>query len=105
MTNFKYLQSRTLEDFAVWLNNYGQFDGAPWTQWFNDTFCEKCEAIELKYEDSKQKLGITPFYDETLECGYCECNDHCRFFPNIKGIPSNKDVIEMWLKEEAKNDR
>ena len=104
MTNFKRIQSMSVEELAAWLDEHGQFDGSPWNNWFNGRYCENCEPIELKYEDSKQKLGITPFYDETLECGYCECHDHCKFFPNIKGIPSNKEVLEMWLIEEVGNE-
>ena len=105
MTNFKRIQSMSVEELAAWLDENGQFDTAPWSIWFNDRFCNNCESIELNYEDSKNKLGIELFsYEGAAECAYCECNDHCRFFPNIEGIPGNKEVIEMWLIEEAENE-
>ena len=102
MTNFKRIQSMNTEELASWLDKNGMFDGSPWSSWFNDRYCENCEPIELNYEDAREKLGIKIFsWELTAECGYCECHDHCKFFPNIKGIPSNKEVIEMWLIEEA----
>ena len=105
MTNFAKLKNMSVTELAEWLDEYGQFDGAPWNNWFNKSYCENCESIKLNYEDSKNKLGIEPLsLDLTCECAYCECNDHCRFFPNIEGIPDNKEVIELWLIEEAQND-
>lgn len=104
-SNFETLKKMSLEDFTKWLDENGMFDGSPWNEWFNKNFCEKCEAIELKYEDSKTILGIEPLsYDLTSECAYCECHDHCRFFPEIKDMPDNRKVIEMWLIEEAANE-
>lgn len=105
MTNFKYLQSLTLEELAKWLDNYGQFDGAPWTAWFNNKYCANCEPLEIEYTEAKEKLGInTLSYDLTTECAYCELHGACKFFPKITGIPHNKETIEMWLTEEAEND-
>lgn len=105
MTNFKRLQTMTVDQLADWLDENGMFDGSPWNDWFNKSFCEKCEPIELNYEDSKTILGIEPLScDLTSECAYCECHDHCRFFPEIKDMPDNRKVIEMWLIEEVEND-
>ena len=101
MTNFKRIQSMSVEELATWLDEHGQFDTAPWTLWFNDRYCNNCESIELNYEDSRNKIGIEPLSYLTCECAFCEINDHCRFFPKIDGIPSNKEMIEMWLIEEA----
>ena len=105
MNNFEHLKAMTVEELAMWLDENGMFDDSPWNDWFNKKFCEKCESIELEYEDSKTILGIEPLsLDLTSECAYCECHDHCRFFPEIKDIPDNRKVIEMWLTEEAEND-
>lgn len=105
MTNFKRLQTMTVDQLAAWLDENGIFDNSPWNDWFNKRFCENCESIELNYEDSKDKLGIELFsYEGAAECAYCECHDHCRFFPEIKDIPDNRKVIEMWLIEEAENE-
>ena len=104
-SNFETLKKMSLEDFTKWLDENGMFDGSPWNNWFNKRFCENCESIELKYEDSKTILGIKPLsYDLMSECAYCECHDHCRFFPEIKDMPDNRKIIEMWLIEEAENE-
>ena len=102
MTNFKHLQTMSVDQLANWLDKNGMFDGSPWNDWFNEQFCEKCEPIECHYARAKTDLGIellTP--ESTIECAYCECHDHCRFFPEIKDMPDNRKVIEMWLIEEA----
>lgn len=105
MTNFQQLKNMSIEEFANWLDIHGQFDGSPWMEWFNAQYCSKCESIKVTYEDSKKKLGLEPFsYEQTIDCAYCELHDHCKFFPSIKGIPGNKETIEMWLREEVSND-
>ena len=106
MTNFKHIQSMNIEELAEWLDKYGMFDDSLWANWFNHRYCENCESIECKYDRAKVELGITPFYDETIECAYCELTDgsgikRCRFFPELNDIPDNKKIIEMWLIEEA----
>ena len=102
MTNFKHIQSMSIDELAEWLDKNCSFGDSLWLNDFNEKYCSKCEAIKLQYEDAKEKLGLELFsYDLTTECAYCECHDHCRFFPEIKGIPNNKKIIEMWLIEEA----
>jgi hypothetical protein len=102
MTNFEQLQSMTVEELTMWLDEHGQFDGSPWTEWFGRNYCDKCESIKCKYVDAKEKLGISSLsYSSEVECAYCELNDHCKFFPQIEGIPDNKEVIKMWLNKEA----
>lgn len=107
MTNFKHLQTMSVDQLADWLDKNGMFDGSPWNDWFNKRFCENCESIECKYEVSKEKLGIEPlFKGNTIECAFCELADdagvkRCRFFPELDDIPDNKKAIEMWLIEEV----
>lgn len=102
MTNFKHLQTMTVEQLADWLDKNGMFDGSPWLDWFNKSYCEKCEAIECHYEKAKMDLGIDLIYtDRTIECAYCELEPKCRFFPELEKVPDNKKVIEMWLIEEV----
>ena len=105
MTNFKRLQTMTIDELAEWLDKYAHYDNVPWTHWFDNQYCQKCESIEINYEDAKEKLDLELFsYELAAECAYCECNDHCRFFPSIKGIPDNKKVIKMWLAKEVENE-
>jgi hypothetical protein len=105
MTNFEQLQSMTVNELAIWLDERGQFDGSPWMEWFSRTYCAKCESIKCKYSETREKLGISPLFSNgEVDCAYCELNGHCTFFSQIKGIPDNKEVIKMWLNEEADYD-
>lgn len=110
MTNFKRLQTMTIDELAEWLDKNGSFDVSPWSEWFGKTYCDKCESIKCRYADAEEKLGFTPYifgsYNGDLECAYCELADEsgvkrCRFFPELDDVPDNKEVIEMWLIEEA----
>jgi ATP-dependent helicase/DNAse subunit B len=52
--------------------------------------------------DAEEKLGITPFsYSGEIECTYCELENKCRFFQELDDVPDNKEMIKMWLEEEA----
>lgn len=88
MTNYEYITHTSLDKMAEWLDEYGQFDGSPWTAWFDKTYCKNCPDIMCKYED-----GIREF-----PCSYCELNGKCKFFPEYNKIPDNKMTIKMWLK-------
>ena len=99
MNNFEKIKNMSFEEFAEWLYEHGMVDNTPWTKWFNETYCDKCESIIIKAEEVEEVLGIKPFYNEEYNCDYCEVyEDCCKFFP--EGYPSNKDIIKMWLKVE-----
>ena len=89
-TKFDIFKSMTLEQFAEWLDKYGQFDGSQWMSWFDKKYCKNCEPIMCHYEDSKNEFP----------CSYCEINNKCKFFPNIDHAPNNKEIIKMWLESE-----
>lgn len=97
MNNFNFLQSLSLEDFADWLDKYGQFDDSPWMKWFDENYCNKCESIECSYLES----GVHPenLYNRriTFECSYCELENRCKFFPEYEDVLDNKDMIKLWL--------
>lgn len=102
MTNMEKLKAVSLEELAEWLDKNGVFDSSPWQNNFTKKYCEKCELIEISYEDSKKKLGIEPlFAEDTTKCAFCEIYNYCRHFPNTEGVPDNKEMIKMWLIEEA----
>ena len=107
MTNFKHLQTMTIEELATWLDENGMFDNSAWSNWYNKRYCENCESIECKYEGSKEKLGIESlFEDSIIECAFCELADEsgvkkCRFFQELDDVPDSKKIIELWLQEEA----
>ena len=102
MINFERLQSMSIDELAEWLDKNCMFDNSPWLNSFNEKYCEKCESIKCKYVDAEEKLGITPFsYSGEIECTYCELENKCRFFQELEDVPDNKEMIKMWLEEEA----
>jgi hypothetical protein len=98
----------TAEELVDWLDEHGQFDQSPLSEWFDSKYCQNCESIKIKYEEAQEKLGFSPYswYNIDTECAYCELSDECgvkrcRFFPDIEDIPDNKTIIKLWLEEEA----
>ncbi len=102
MTNLEHKQSMSLEDFAEWLDEHGQFDDSPWLNWFTEKYCTGCESIKCKYKDVEQLFGFDPDSgNREMECSYCEVYGKCKFFEKINDIPNNLEIIKMWLKEEV----
>jgi hypothetical protein len=89
-SNFDVIKAMNMEELADWLDKNGQFDTAPWTLWFDRKYCSNCESIMCHYEDSTHEFP----------CAWCELNDNCKFLPNAKGMPNNKETIKMWLESE-----
>ncbi len=100
-TNYDNLHSMTLDELATWIDNNGDFDGAPWMKWFDANYCKKCEAIEVDRDTAIKVLRLSPFYGSGVTCAYCEIHDNCKFFPELDYIPDNKDIIRMWLEKDA----
>ena len=98
MTNFKHLQTMTVDELAGWLDEYGQFDCSPWSEWFSQTYCAKCEPIKCKYANTEDSL----YNGREIDCSYCELEGHCKFFPDLDDTPDNLETIKMWLNKEAK---
>ncbi len=96
MTNFERFTSMTISELADFLDEYGQFDGSPWMEWFNENYCSKCESIKCKVDE---KNAFFPGH--TIDCAYCELENKCKYFPALKDIPDNKIIIEMWLEEKV----
>ena len=100
MTRSEKLQKMSLTEFAQELNSITELGCAPWEVEFDKKFCKNCEPIECEYECASEW--------EKVYCGkgkislsYCELHDKCRFFPDKNSIPTDAEVIEMWLKEEV----
>ena len=90
MTRFEELNTMDIEALAEWLDKHGQYDGSPWCEWFDDTYCKNCESIMCHYEDSEHEFP----------CGWCEVNDKCKFFPNMDDVPNSKEIVKMWLESD-----
>ena len=93
MNNFEYLKSLTLDDLVEWLDKYGQFDGAPWSDWFDTEYCSQCESIEVE---------VPAFNNTKAKCAYCELENKCKYFPCLDKVPDLKEILKMWLYLERK---
>ena len=91
MNKYDQLISSSLEGLADWLAINGQFEGSPWMTWFNNKYCENCESIKCKYPEGTHDFNVA----------YCEWEKKCKFFPEMEEPPSIRDIIELWLREEA----
>lgn len=89
MNNFDNFKSMNIDELVEWLDEYGNFEESPWMNWFNDTYCNnvKCPTEKAYVKD----------YGREMKFGWCELNGNCKFFPEFKDIPSNKEIIKMWL--------
>lgn len=91
-TNFENLKEMSLDEFAEWLDKYGQFDGSPWMEWFTQNYCDKCESIKVTLPDNFLHV-------KESVCSYCELEHKCRFFLDMDHEPTNIETIKMWLEK------
>lgn len=98
MTYFEEFKNMDIDTLARWIDKNGLFDNSPWLKWWDKNYCSKCESIRCEYADCKEKLGIEPFYERSLECSYCELEGHCKYFPELDYVIDSVDIIKMWLK-------
>lgn len=92
MTVFDNIKNKNIDEFAEWLDEHCNFDDAPWWEWWDGNYCNKCEPIEIE----NNAFGYT------LDYAYCEISGNCKFFKDMKEIPNSKQIIKMWLKSEEK---
>ena len=100
MTIYDKFTTSTKESLAKWITDFGNHDDSPWMNWFDKTYCQKCEPEVVTREDSEAKLGFLLRYVDKTECSYCEVYKECIFFPN-KLTPDIKEIINMWLGQEV----
>lgn len=82
-----------MDEFIEWIDKYCIFDDAPWMIWFDETYCKKCKSVVI----NKERTG----YCSDMECSWCELNNKCKFFLELKNTPDNKQIIKMWLEREV----
>ena len=90
MTQFEKFKNMDIDEFAEWLDKYGEFDNSPWIQWFDGLYCNNCEAIMCHHIDSEYEFP----------CSWCELEGKCKFFQDLDEAPDNKMIIKMWLESE-----
>lgn len=85
MNVFELLKSKNIEELTEWFDEIG-IDFSPWVSWWDKNYCNKCDAV---------------YYDgDRSEYGWCEVNGKCKYFQDMNDIPSNKQIIKMWLESE-----
>ena len=100
MTRFEKFQKMSLTEFAQELNSFTELDCAPWEVEFDKKYCKNCEFVECEYECAPEWEKAF-FGKQPILLSYCELHDKCRFFLDKNSIPTDAEVIEMWLKEEV----
>lgn len=91
-----------IDSLAELLDNISPvYDSTPWADWFGAQYCENCEDIKCTREEAADKLGLEPFYGGTITCGYCEFHGNCKYFPDLKEVPTIKQTIKYWLEAEV----
>lgn len=101
MTNFRKLQSMSIDELAEWLDENGVVDNSPWVLHFNNKYCANCESVVCKYEDAERVVGFKPFYDDEVECAYCEVYGKCRYFEDRDEVPDGVEMVKLWLNSEV----
>lgn len=86
MTNFERIAENP-ETLGKFLDKYAMVDDNPWINWFNANHCDKCEPIKTYNET----------WGHDIDIAFCETTGYCKFFPQLKEIPDNYEVLKMWL--------
>lgn len=89
MTKFENLQSKNIDEFAKWYEENCLHNDDPCIQWFDTTYCKRCEPIVQQNE-----MGYK------MEYAYCELNGKCRYFQELDDMPTNHQTIMAWLESE-----
>lgn len=96
MTNFDKIKSLNIDQFAEWLDSNGMWDNSPWSKWFDEEYCKKCESVKAMV----QNFG----FERECKFAWCELEHKCKFFQSLPEEPSPKDVIKLWLEAEAEDE-
>lgn len=96
MTVFENLKTKNVDEIAEWLDKHCASDQAPWWNFFDNTYCNKCEP----------EIGHMTAFGKELECecSWCELNGKCRFFKEMDEVPDGKQIIKMWLLSEYESE-
>ena len=94
MTVFDKLKSKNIDELAEWIDEYGQFDGSPWLDYWDDNYCKKCDS---------EKVFVPALCKET-KVAWCELHYKCKFFQEMDDVPDIKQIIKIWLESEYKDE-
>lgn len=91
IAQFDAFKLMNIEELADWICKHNSFENSPWSAWWDENYCQKCESV----------IAFVPYLNGEYECAWCETNGKCRFFQELNEIPSLKDIIKMWLESEV----
>lgn len=92
MKVFDSIKNKNIDELVDWIDEYFEFDSAPYWRWWDENYCKKCEPIESECPNS---------FGFDTDCAYCEINNNCKFFKDMDDIPDSKQIIKMWLESEC----
>ena len=76
---------KDIDAFAGWYVKNCLHDGDPTVDWWDRTYCQKCESV----------------FKDNNEYAYCELYEKCRFFPDMDEVPDCKEVTKLWLQSSG----
>ena len=91
MKVFDEIKSKNIDELAEWLDKHGVVDDSPWMQWWDKTYCSKCDPEIIE----------TLIFETKIEHAWCEVYHKCRFFQDMEETPDSKQIIKMWLESET----
>lgn len=90
--NFKAKnKAKNIDELADWLYEHCNFDDAPWWKYWDENYCGKCDG---------EVACVPELNNKEMEFAWCELHDKCRFFQDMNDIPSEKQIVKMWLESE-----
>lgn len=94
MTIFESMKSKSIDELAEWFDEHGAYDNSAWREWFDNNYCQKCESEYVYVEMFKKEQP----------CAWCELHKKCKYFQDMNEMPSNKQIIKMWLETEIEDE-
>ncbi len=92
MNNFERIKEMNIDEFVKLLDQLDEgYCDTPWTTWFNDNYCSKCEPV----------MAYAEYAEKELKFAWCELSDKCKFFPELNNMPSCEQTIKLWLESEC----
>lgn len=89
MTRFEQIKQMDIEELSDWISKNFEYENEGYNRWFDKKYCQNCEPVVGRYEDSNRDM----------EFGYCEFYGNCRYFQDRDDVPSQEEIIRMWLEE------
>ena len=94
MNVFEKIKSMNIDEFTEWFYENCIDVPDPSLEWWNDTYCSKCEPEDDPLESSWHKFAWCELHD----------NSKCKYFQDLDDIPDYKQIVRLWLESEWKDE-